>query len=147
MRFHGKGADAPWDMPTEPSFDEEVLDIYRRYVELHHALADHLYSYAEEAHETGAPIVRPLVFEYPDDPRVADLWDQWLLGEDLLVAPVWQSGARSRDVYLPEGEWVDFWDRDRVLEGPTELTEDVPLDVLPLYVRAGSPLLDIDPPD
>lgn len=63
------------------------------------------------------------------------------------MAPVWQSGARSRDVYLPEGEWVDFWDRDRVLECPVEITADVPLDVLPLYVRVGSPLLDIEPPE
>jgi alpha-D-xyloside xylohydrolase len=141
MRFHGKGTDAPWDMPTEPNVDQEMIDIYRRYVVLHHALADYQQRLARDAHRTGAPLVRPLVFNYPDDPDVADRWDQWLLGDDLLVAPVWQSGARSRAVYLPEGKWVDFWDRSRVVEGPAELTEDVPLGKLPLFVKQGSPLL------
>jgi alpha-D-xyloside xylohydrolase len=141
MRFHGKGTDAPWDMPTEPNVDQEMIDIYRRYVVLHHALAGYQQRLARDAHRTGAPLVRPLVFNYPDDPNVADRWDQWLLGDDLLVAPAWQSGARSRAVYLPEGEWVDFWDRSRVLEGPVELTEDVPLGKLPLFVKQDSRLL------
>jgi alpha-D-xyloside xylohydrolase len=141
MRFHGKGTDAPWDMPTEPNVDQEMIDIYRRYVVLHHALAGYQQRLAREAHRTGAPLVRPLVFNYPDDPNVADRWDQWLLGDDLLVAPVWQSGARSRAVYLPEGKWVDFWDRSRVVEGRVELTEDVPLGKLPLFVKQGSRLL------
>jgi alpha-glucosidase (family GH31 glycosyl hydrolase) len=141
MRFHGKGTDAPWDMPTEPKVDQEMIDIYRRYVVLHHALADYQQRLARDAHRTGAPLVRPLVFNYPDDPNVADRWDQWLLGNDLLVAPVWQSGGRSRAVYLPKGKWVDFWDRSRVVEGPVELTEDVPLGRVPLFVKQGSPLL------
>jgi alpha-glucosidase (family GH31 glycosyl hydrolase) len=141
MRFHGKGTDAPWDMPTEPKVDQEMIDIYRRYVVLHHALADHQQRLARDAHRTGAPLVRPLVFNYPDDPNVADRWDQWLLGDDLLVAPVWQSGARSRAVYLPEGKWVDFWDRSRVVDGPVEITEDAPLGKLPLFVKQSSPLL------
>jgi len=141
MRFHGKGTDAPWDMPTGPKVDQEMIDIYRRYVVLHHALADYQQRLARQAHRTGAPLVRPLVFNYPDDPNVADRWDQWLLGDDLLVAPVWQSGARSRTVYLPQGKWVDFWDRARVLEGPVELPEDAPLGEVPLFVKQGSPLL------
>ena len=141
MRFHGKGTDAPWDMPTEPNVDQEMIDIYRRYVVLHHALANYQQRLARDAHRTGAPLVRPLVFNYPNDPNVADRWDQWLLGNDLLVAPVWQSGARSRAVYLPKGKWVDFWDRSRVMEGPVELTEDVPLGRVPLFVKQGSPLL------
>ncbi|MCZ7527482.1 MAG: hypothetical protein M5U14_14505 [Acidimicrobiia bacterium] len=146
MRFHGKGRMMPWNMPTEPTFDEEMLGIYRRYVVLHHALGDYLYGLAERAHETGAPIARPLVFDFPDDPRVGDLWDQWMLGPDLLVAPVWESGARRRPVYVPAGTWVDFWDRDRVVVGPADLDEPVPLDRVPLFVREGSPLLDLRPP-
>ena len=141
MRFHGKGTDAPWDMPTEPRFDQEVLDIYRTYVELHHALQPYLVQLSKEAHRTGAPVARPLVYDYPGDPQVVDRWDQWLLGDDLLVAPVWQSGVRERSVYLPKGRWVDFWDRSQVHAGGRELTLDVPLDVLPLFVKQGSPLL------
>jgi alpha-glucosidase (family GH31 glycosyl hydrolase) len=141
MRFHGKGTHAPWDMPTEPKVDQEMIEIYRRYVVLHHALADYQLRLARDAHRTGAPLARPLVFNYPDDPNVGDRWDEWLMGDDLLVAPVWQSGARSRTVYLPKGQWVDFWDRSRVVQGPVELTEDVPLGKVPMFVKQGSSLL------
>lgn len=146
MRVHGKGTKAPWDMPTEPHLDREVLDIYRRYVGLHHALVPTLEDLADEAHATGAPLVRPLVFNYPNDPQVADLWDQWLLGDDLIVAPVWRSGDRRRDVYLPEGRWVDFWDRDRIVQGPITLDEHAPLDELPMFAREGSEILRVSPP-
>ncbi|MEX2238046.1 MAG: TIM-barrel domain-containing protein [Dehalococcoidia bacterium] len=141
MRFHGKGTKAPWDMPTEPRFDQEVLDMYKRYVELHHSLQDYLYDLAQAAHDTGAPLVRPLVFNYPDEPKALDRWDQWLLGDDLLVAPVWRSGERSRSVYFPAERWVDWWDRARVIAGPLEQQEQAPLDHLPLFAREGSPLL------
>lgn len=143
MRFHGKGTRAPWAMPTEPHFDQQMLDIYERYVVLHHALGDYLMGLAKEAHRTGAPLVRPLAFNFPHDPKAADRWDEWQLGNDLLVAPVWQSGARSRTVYLPKGRWIDFWDRHDVINGPVELTVDVPLDRIPLYVAQGSKLLRI----
>jgi alpha-glucosidase (family GH31 glycosyl hydrolase) len=146
MRVHGKGTHAPWDMPTTPRFDREVLDIYRRSVILHDRLGDELARLAAEAHRSGAPIARPLVFNYPSDPHVVNRWDEWLLGNDLLVAPVWRSGARSRSVYLPAGTWVDFWDRRRVLEGPVERNEDVPLGKIPLFVRQGSKLLQIRAP-
>jgi len=96
---------------------------------------------SHDARRTGAPLVRPLAYNYPRDPNVADRWDEWQLGNDLLVAPVWESGARSRSVYLPKGAWVDFWDRSRVVQGPVEITEDVPLGRMPLYVQQGSPLL------
>lgn len=141
MRFHGKGTDAPWDMPTEPNFDQEVLDIYRTYVLFHHALQPYLVQLSKEAGKNGAPVARPLVYDYPDDPAVSDRWDEWLLGDDLLVAPVWQTGARSRAVYLPKGKWIDFWDRSQVLDGGREIDVDAPLDRLPLYLRQGSPLL------
>jgi alpha-glucosidase (family GH31 glycosyl hydrolase) len=146
MYIFGKGAHAPWEMATSPHFDQELLDIYRRYVRLHHALADYQFALAQQAHETGAPLARPLVFDHPDDPRALDRWDEWMLGSDLLVAPVWQSGSRARSVYLPAGKWIDFWDRTRTIQGPTEIQESVPLDRLPLYVVEGSSLLAIDPP-
>ena len=91
-------------------------------------------------------MVRPLVFLWPDEPGAINRWDEWMLGDDLLVAPVWKSGSRERSVWFPPGRWVNFWDRDQVVEGPTEQTIDVPLDELPLYIRDGSPLLSIDAP-
>jgi alpha-glucosidase (family GH31 glycosyl hydrolase) len=146
MFVFGKGTHAPWSMPNEPHFDQELLDIYRRSVLLHHALGDYLYSLAEVAHRTGLPVGRPLVFRDPDDPATKDRWDEWMLGDDLLVAPVWQSGVRSRQIYLPAGRWIDFWDRSRTLEGPVEFTESVALDRLPLFAAAGSRVLEIQPP-
>ena len=147
MRFHGQGANAPWDMPTEPKLDQEMIEIYRRYVLLHHALQDYLVGLAGQAHKSGLTLVRPLVFNYPDDLEAQDRWDEWLLGDDLLVAPVWRSGARSRDVYFPTGIWIDFWDREQRITGP--VTQDVaaPLDHLPLYIRAGSQLVDLPAPE
>ena len=146
MRVHGKGTHAPWDMPTKPRVDREVIDIYRRYVELHDLLGDELTRLATAAHRTGAPIARPLVFNYPSDPKVADRWDEWLIGNDLLVAPVWHSGDRSRSVYLPAGTWIDFWNRQREIKGPVEQTENVPLGKIPLFVRPGSKVLEIRAP-
>ncbi|MFN8036934.1 MAG: glycoside hydrolase family 31 protein [Acidimicrobiia bacterium] len=139
MRFHGKGP-APWDAGPGGTVDPELLAIYRRYVALHHALAPTLAGLAAVAHARGTPIVRPLVFRW-NTQRARDAWDEWMIGDDMLAAPVWRSGERSRSVWLPPGRWVSAWSPKQVLRGPEELTVDVPLDQVPLYVKAGSPLL------
>jgi len=143
MRFHGKGNDAPWDMPTRPRYDRQMIDLYRRYVVLHDSLQPYLVDLGEEAVRTGLTPVRPLVFSWPDEAGARDRWDEWMLGPDLLVAPVWQSGARQREVWFPPGRWIDVWDRDLVIEGPTTRTVDAPLDTMPLYAADGSPVLDL----
>lgn len=143
MRFHGKGSDLPWDMPTEPRDDAEMTEIYARYIRLHESLVPYLVDLAQEAHDTGLTPVRPLVFRWPDQPEAGDAWDQWLLGDDLLVAPVWRSGARARQVWFPPGRWVDVFDRDTVIEGPVTRRVQAPLDVLPLYAAEGSDVLDL----
>jgi alpha-D-xyloside xylohydrolase len=138
MEIGGHGAHAPWDMPTTPNYDDEMIAIYQRYVRLHHALIPYVMDAAAEAARSGLPIARPLVFAYPDDPNVSDLWSEYLYGDDLLVAPLWQDGSRERTVYLPAGRWEDFWDRSRTYEGLTSMTVEAPLDVIPVYVRAGA---------
>lgn len=140
MRFHGQGG-TPWEPTQGGGLDEGLLDIYRRYVVLRHAMQDYLVAAAEEASESGMTMVRPLVFLWPDEEGARDRWDQWMLGDDLLVAPVWESGARNRTVWIPPGEWVDFWDRATLVEGPTEIEVDVPLDQLPMWVSPDSELL------
>jgi alpha-glucosidase (family GH31 glycosyl hydrolase) len=137
MEIGGSGAHAPWSMPTEPHYDTEMIDIYRRYVTLHHELVPLLYSLGIEAHASGRPLARPLLFDFADDANVADLWDQFVLGRDLLVAPLWKSGARSREVYFPRGTWIDWNDPHRRIVGPTRTTVDAGLDQLPVFVRAG----------
>lgn len=138
MEIGGTGAHAPWAMPSPPHFDEEMVDIYRRYTGLREVLLPYLVQIAGEAGASGMPMARPMVFAYPDDPVVADMWDQYMFGPDLLVAPVWRSGERRRSVYLPAGEWVDYWETARRFTGPVTIAAEAPLDTIPVYARAGA---------
>jgi alpha-glucosidase (family GH31 glycosyl hydrolase) len=116
---------------------EEVEAICREYAELRYRLLPYTYTLAWQAHTLGLPLMRPLVLNYPDDPRVWGLGHQFLWGDDLLVAPVTREGARAWPVYLPAGGWYDFWSGTRY-DGPVGITLDAPLDRLPLLVRAGA---------
>ncbi len=141
MEIGGTGTHAPWDMPTKPHYDQQMINIYRFFTTLHHALVPYTYHHALEAGRSGRPIAKPLVFNYPDDPRVGDLWQEFLYGDDILVAPVWQVGQQMQHVYLPAGQWVDYWNPQRVLTGPADLDEPAPLDRIPIFVRAGAAVL------
>ena len=115
----------------------EIEAICRRYAELRYRLLPYTYTLAWQARTLGLPLMRPLVLNYPDDPRVWQLGHQFLWGDDLLVAPVTREGATAWPVYLPAGGWYDFWTGARH-EGPGGITVDAPLDRLPLLVRAGA---------
>jgi alpha-D-xyloside xylohydrolase len=133
------GPHAPWAMPTTPTNDFEMAAIYRLYTWLHHELVPYSYSEGIGAHATGHPIATPLVFEWPNDPNLAGLFDEYLYGPSLLVAPIWQNGSRARDVYLPAGAWTNFWNDDDVRTGPVSVAgASTPLGRLPLWVRLGS---------
>lgn len=121
----------PW------TFGPETEAILKRYISLRYRLMPYLYSAFHEASATGLPVMRPLVMEYPDDPATYNLYDEFLVGRDLLVAPVIQPGATCRMVYLPAGTWVNFWTGERRAGGGHVLA-DAPLDTLPLFVRAGA---------
>jgi alpha-glucosidase len=90
-----------------------------------------------EASTTGIPALRPLVLEYPDDPRTYGLDDQFFFGGDLLVAPVLREAMTVREVYLPKGDWYDFWS-GRLIAGGTSIRVPVTLSSLPIFVRAGA---------
>lgn len=115
----------------------EVEAICRRYAELRYRLLPYTYTLAWQAHRLGLPLMRPLVLNYPEDPRTWGLGHQFLWGDDLLVAPVTREGATAWPVYLPAGRWYDFWTGARH-EGPAGVTLPAPLDRLPLLVRAGA---------
>ncbi len=145
-RVHGIGDNAdnaivgnePW------VFGPEAEDIVRRYVRLRYRLLPYLYSHAIHAWRTGVPIMRALPLESPDDPRTYACDYEYLLGRDLLVAPIYEESGRedltaTRAVYLPAGAWYDFW-TDQVHHGPAEITYEAPFDTLPLFVRAGAVL-------
>jgi alpha-glucosidase len=115
----------------------EVEAICRRYAELRYQLLPYSYTLAWQAYTHGLPLMRPLVLNYPDDPRVWTLGHEYLWGDDLLVAPVTREGATAWPVYLPAGRWHDFW-TGASYEGPGAVTLPAPLERLPLLVRAGA---------
>lgn len=130
---------APWDMPDGTGYNAEAIATWRTYATLRDHLQDYIADYAREAHETGHPIMRPLFVAYPDDERAWHLWDEYLFGEDYLVAPVIQKGTTSREVYLPEGRWIDYWRPDAApREGPTTVTVEAPRHKTPIFLRADS---------
>ncbi|HKW19708.1 MAG TPA: TIM-barrel domain-containing protein [Terriglobales bacterium] len=117
----------------------QVEPICRRYLELRYRLLPYLYSAVRECTKAGMPIMRALWLHYPDDPKAVARDDEYLWGRDLLVAPIVENAATSREVYLPHGVWYDFWTNERI-EGGREISRPVDLETLPLYVRAGATL-------
>ena len=114
-----------------------VTDLVRDAIRLRYRLLPYLYAAFVHAAETGAPVQRPLVYDHQHDPVVRDLDDQYLLGADLLVAPVHEAGTTARHVYLPAGGWYD-WHTGEAVAGPGWLRADTPMDRIPIYARAGA---------
>ena len=127
----------PW------SFGDEALAAAKKAIALRYRLIPYLYSYAASAQRLGAPLMRPLFLEFPKDQITFNLEDEWLLGRDLLAAPVLNPGGK-RTVYLPAGVWWDF-NSDEMIRGPVELNVSASLDTIPTYVRAGT-ILPLGPP-
>jgi len=105
--------------------------------ELRYRLLPYFYSLAWEAWQTGLPLLRPLVLEYQDDPRLVAIYDQLMLGDRLMLAPVVEAGATVRRIRLPFGAWHDYWS-GQTWQGPDEIEYPAPVDRLPLLVRGGS---------
>ncbi|GGR19087.1 alpha-xylosidase [Streptomyces roseolus] len=132
-RLHGSDSyRVPWE------FGEEAVAVARRFTRLKHRLMPYLYAAAAEAHATGVPVMRPMLLEFPDDPAARTLDRQYMLGPDLLVAPVMTPGGET-EVYVPEGTWTHLLTGEQVT-GPCWRRETHPLDSLPLYVRPGAVL-------
>lgn len=128
---------------TRRSLDQEPWSyglaheaINRRAIELRYELLPTIYNEMREASVTGIPAMRPLVLEFPDDPKVADVDDEFLWGRDLLVAPVLREITNEREVYLPRGDWYDYWTGKR-FAGAQTVRIPVTLATLPIFVRAG----------
>ena len=137
MRYHGSTPREPWEYPS-------VSDIARQWLRLRYALLPYLLAQSEECCKSGYPMFRSLIIEWPDDPLAWEISDQHMLGESFLVCPVLHSSG-IRDVYLPEGKWVDFWS-GQVVSGPTRLKGvKSPLSRLPLYVRYGAKIEFAEP--
>ena len=129
--------------PPQDLHNEEVEKICRKYLNLRYKLLPYLYSAVAETHATGLPLMRALWLAYPDDVRSAATEDAYLWGDKILVAPVLEPGATRRVTYLPSGVWWDYWTDTRI-EGGKEVTREVDLETLPLYVKSGT-ILAIGP--
>ncbi len=120
------------------SYGKQAEPILVKYLRLRYQLMPYLYSLAHLAHENGAPFMRGLFMDFGDDPKVVDIGDEYMFGPALLVAPVTEQGVTSRQVYLPKGvDWYNYWTNERLHGGQT-ITVDAPIDVIPLFVKAGS---------
>ena len=115
---------------------QEVEDAIRKALDLRYRLIPYYYSLAHETYETGAPVMRPLVMEFPNDEKVTNLADEWLMGKGLLAAPILAEGG-ARSTYLPADNWFVFG-TTQAFQGPQTLNVTSKLDEIPVYVRAGT---------
>jgi alpha-D-xyloside xylohydrolase len=130
-RLHGNDSyRVPWQ------FDEESVDVLRHFTRLKYRLMPYLFEAARQAHREGIPVMRPMVVGFPHDPAVTYLDRQYLLGGDLLVAPV-MSASGDVEYYVPDGRWTRFGTAE-VIEGPRWVRENHAFDSVPLLVRPGA---------
>ncbi|HTM35731.1 MAG TPA: TIM-barrel domain-containing protein [Terriglobales bacterium] len=133
MRAHGeRNHNEVW------SYGKQAEPILTKYLKLRYQLLPYTYSVAYHSYQTGAPYMRALFMDFPGDPKALNIPDEFMYGPAFLVAPVTEQGATNRTVYLPAGcDWYNFWTNER-LHGGQAITVNAPIDILPLFVRAGS---------
>ena len=119
------------------SFGEENYKILTKYLFVRERLRPYIRECMKAAHETGAPVMRPLFYDFPEDQICWDIEDSYMFGPDLLIAPVMEAGMTERTIYLPAGtNWVDAYTK-KVYEGGYMVTVDAPIDVIPVMIREG----------
>ena len=133
-RAHHEGDNAvePW------MFGEVAEKNTKAAIELKYQLFPYLYTYSRKAHDIGLPITRGLFMEYPNDAEAAKIDNQFMFGEELLVAPVLKKGERVKRVYFPDGEWIDFNDKKTEYLGGQTVVYKAPLNTIPIFVRKAS---------
>ncbi len=160
MKTRQDGVAVPADKPRPQIWDPEILPQWRRWAKLRTQLYPYLRAADAEYRRSGLPLMRHLALTDPGDPRAVERDDEYMFGPDLLAAPVTEPGATTRDVYLPNGSWIDMWravdyvpetgglrmGAAETLAGRSDATVPAPLGELPLLARAGAvlPLLPAD---
>jgi alpha-glucosidase len=133
MRMHTEIStpdEEPW------SFGRQYEKVNKRAIELRYELLPYIYNEMQKASLTGVPALRPLFLDYPGAESTAKIEDEFLFGSDLLVAPILWEGIDTRTVYLPPGEWFDYWTGKRY-SGDTTIQIPVAIDSIPMFVRGG----------
>jgi alpha-D-xyloside xylohydrolase len=133
MRTHGsRNANEVW------SYGKQAEPILEKYLKLRYELMPYIYSLGYSTYRSGAPYMRALFMDFPNDAKAATMTDEYMLGPAFLVAPVTDQGVTTREVYLPAGTaWYNYWTNEKMHGGQT-VTVDAPIDTLPLFVKAGS---------
>ncbi|WP_458414486.1 glycoside hydrolase family 31 protein [Schinkia sp. CFF1] len=124
-------AQEPW------AFGEKYEKIIKKYIDLRYQWLPYFYSLFREASELGIPVMRPLLLEYPNDPYVTNLSDEYLIGDNVLIAPIMKPDTYHRVVYLPQGDWVDYWS-DEIISGGTHILTEASLEILPIFIKKGT---------
>ncbi len=138
MRYHGTNKREPWHYPA-------IAPLVKQWWKLRYRLLPYLVEQSRKATETGYAVLRALVFEHPEDRVCWHIDDEYYFGDDFLVAPVMNSDD-CRDIYLPEGDWVNFFTGERLRGGRWLYGVKVPLEEMPVFVREGA-VIPIYPED
>jgi alpha-D-xyloside xylohydrolase len=133
MRAHGsRKSTEVW------SYGKQAEAVISKYLRLRYTLMPYIYSLGKQTYDTGAPFMRALFMDFPNDPNVSNIADEYMFGPAFLVAPVTEQGRESRQVYLPAGrDWYNYWTNERLKGGQT-VTVAAPIGIIPLFVAAGS---------
>ena len=147
MRSHG--ADAPREIYQFGEKGDKVYDAIEKYINLRYSLLPYLYSASWDITANQSTMMRALVMDFADDKNALDINDEYMFGKSILVCPVTEpmysknteedfGEIKSKELYLPEGtNWIDFWTGEKFAGGQT-ISKETPLDIMPLYVKAGS---------
>lgn len=129
------------DQQRQPWLYGEVAEeAVREVMHLRYQLIPYMYSYERHAYETGLGLVKPLVYDYPNDPNVENIIDSWMFGDYLLVSPVVQKGQTNKEIYLPEGKWIDYFN-GTVYEGGQNIQyaiDNITWSDIPLFIKEGA---------
>nr|WP_197489695.1 TIM-barrel domain-containing protein [Rossellomorea aquimaris] len=143
MQFHSEKANpsvseerSPWNV-ADRTGDSTVIDTFREYTNMRMNLLPYIYSEAKKSSDQGVPLMKSLGIEYPEDSNTHAISTQYLFGDSLLVSPIVEQGAQSRDLYLPEGEWIDFFYGAK-RPGNQTINYYAGVDDIPVFVRSGS---------
>ncbi len=119
------------------SYGDKIYGICEKYIRLREVMRPYIKGVMEEAHKKGAPVMRPLFYDFPGDREAWDIEDQYMFGPDILVNPVLEERMTERSVYVPEGEWRHLLDGE-IITGPKRVTLKSPLEYMPVLVRKGA---------
>ena len=125
------GDQEPW------TFDEEVLEITKKFVEIRYTLLPYIYTMYHKYVTQGDPLIKPLVYFDQEDHQTHYRSDEFIFGDQILVCPIQEPNALGRRMYIPRGKWYNFWTNE-VIEGGKELWVDAALDSMPIFVKEGS---------